>query len=432
MRARHWLLSTVIAALCLAGSASATQAVRWQVDLESAKRLAEQTNRLVLVHFWADWCQACKEMEQQVHSQPEVAAALQAHFVPVRVNADHFPHTAQRYGISVLPSDVVITPQGVLLGRIGGEGGPRAYCNRLCQIAANAGNRVPEAYARMPSSPPAAGEAPIGPQGESYASQLPGARPPVSTAPTRGRYAEYFDARRQGDPPPTATGFGPEAAGSRGGSTPGLPGPQFPIPSRAMGRQPVVEPPEYSGHGSINTSNLPIEAGQRDVTLPQFSSRGEAPGSQAARPVIQLPPGNPPLDLDGYCPVQLSDGRRWVLGDVRWGLIHRGRTYLFSGPDARDRFNADPDHYAPVLSGNDVVLAVEQGQAVPGRREHGAWFQDRVYLFSSEATFRKFDQNPFLYVGALHSPAPNMAGRPGAPAQSYRQAPVTPSARRPY
>jgi YHS domain-containing protein len=92
-------------------------------------------------------------------------------------------------------------------------------------------------------------------------------------------------------------------------------------------------------------------------------------------------------------------------------LIHEGRTYLFAGRQQRDRFDAAPDRYAPVLSGADVVLAVEQGATVPGRREHGVWFEDRVYLFSSEATLWKFDAAPYRYVSAIKAAPQNTARR---------------------
>lgn len=110
---------------------------------------------------------------------------------------------------------------------------------------------------------------------------------------------------------------------------------------------------------------------------------------------------NPPLALDGFCPVSLSEKGKWVPGDRRWGIIHQGRTYLFAGSDEKDRFWNSPDRYAPALAGHDVVLMVEQGQLVPGQRRHGAWYGDRVYLFSSEASYDKFRQGPDRYINAL-------------------------------
>ena len=123
---------------------------------------------------------------------------------------------------------------------------------------------------------------------------------------------------------------------------------------------------------------------------------------------------NPPLCLDGYCPVTLSEKQQWVVGDRRWGAIHRGRTYLFAGPEEQRRFFTDPDRYAPATSGNDVVMATEQGQTVPGMREHGVFFGNRVYLFSGEATLEKFARNPNQYATqALGAARPSAyAGQP--------------------
>src|SRR3989304_1097186 len=77
----------------------AQQPVAWESSLENAQRLAAQTNRLVLIHFWAPWCNACKKMDAEVFNQPGVGAALQASYVPVRINADQMPDTAKQYEI---------------------------------------------------------------------------------------------------------------------------------------------------------------------------------------------------------------------------------------------------------------------------------------------------------------------------------------------
>jgi YHS domain-containing protein len=108
--------------------------------------------------------------------------------------------------------------------------------------------------------------------------------------------------------------------------------------------------------------------------------------------------GNPPLGLDGYCPVTLWEKQEWALGNRQWGAVHLGRTYLFRGEEEQRRFFADPDRYAPVASGYDVVLAVEQGQLVPGARNWGCYYGDRVYLFSSVDSMKKFEANPAMYA----------------------------------
>ena len=96
--------------------------------------------------------------------------------------------------------------------------------------------------------------------------------------------------------------------------------------------------------------------------------------------------------------MQLVEKQAWTRGDARWGAIHQGHTYLFAGPDEQRRFFADPDRYAPVNAGNDVVLAVEGKQVVGGTRQHGVYYVGHVYLFRDETSLAKFRENPRYYV----------------------------------
>jgi YHS domain-containing protein len=106
----------------------------------------------------------------------------------------------------------------------------------------------------------------------------------------------------------------------------------------------------------------------------------------------------PLLALDGYCPVSLIEEQRWQLGDRRWGVIHRGRTYLFSGPEQQRKFLSDPDRYSPAISGQDVVMALDYGQEIDGKRALGVTYQNRMYLFSNDASRQAFERNPKRYA----------------------------------
>jgi YHS domain-containing protein len=108
-----------------------------------------------------------------------------------------------------------------------------------------------------------------------------------------------------------------------------------------------------------------------------------------------------PLALDGYCPVSLVEQQRWQVGDRRYGAIHRGRTYLFAGPEQQRKFLANPDRYSPAISGEDVVMALDHGQEVDGKRALGVEFQNRIYLFSSDASRQAFSQNPKRYAAEV-------------------------------
>ena len=90
----------------------------------------------------------------------------------------------------------------------------------------------------------------------------------------------------------------------------------------------------------------------------------------------------------------LVEQSKWVKGDPRWGVAHRGRTYLFSSTDAKQRFWSQPDRYAPALSGIDPVLFTGSGQHVDGKRNHGVVYRNQVYLFANEQTLQQFWRSP--------------------------------------
>jgi len=346
MLTRKWICFTLLW-ICLLSSLSMAaspqpQGMSWQPTMESAKRLAAQTNRLVLVHFWASWCGACRMVEREVLRNSGVASELQKNFVPVKINADHFPATARHYGVTALPTSIVITPEGRLLEKVQGRIAASDYVARLNRVATASKGSGSDTYARIGSAPP----------------------PTVSSQ--QGSAA---------GPPPPAANYQGQSYAQRD--------PTRPDSARQPG--PAAEPQEA----------------QRPVTPPQPATRS---------------PANPLLALDGYCPVQLCDDMqagnpKWTLGNRRWGAIHCGRTYLFAGAEQQQRFLADPDRYAPVISGNDAVLDVDRGESVPGKREHGLLFQGRIYLFASESSLETFSKTPNHYADRVRQAMRDRAGQ---------------------
>ena len=131
----------------LAATLSAQQVgVSWRHDLEAAKAEAAQSGRLVLVHFWTPTCGPCRRLETSVFNQPTVATSIEERFVPVKLNADEFPAVAQGYGITRVPTDVVITPQNEVVGTLISPGTPTAYVSELVQVANQFQSRSGAAY----------------------------------------------------------------------------------------------------------------------------------------------------------------------------------------------------------------------------------------------------------------------------------------------
>jgi protein disulfide-isomerase len=394
----------------LAETVNAQEVVRWQPSLEAAKQVAGQSNQLVLIHFWGPYCPYCRKMEQEVLGQPSIAAMLRASYVPVKLNTEYFPSVAKEYGVTKLPTEVIITPDGKMLHKV--EGMPRApdYLAQLNQIAAaNAQRAQPPVVAQMSANP---------------ANNNP--PPSAATAPAGdGRYADYYRQRgvytaQPAAAVPSAPAQNTVPQGPVGGDPyariaavpPGPAGAQMPAinretpvsttPNVPMGPAQVQPGPSYGNVVGPVTPGVP----STPPANPARDFGANVSDKSPARRSIALPAGSPPLCLEGFCPVQLVDNHRWVPGDSRWGAVHQGRTYLFASQEEQRRFlNGNADAYAPVMSGMDVVLAVERQEQVPGTLQHGGYFAKHVYLFASEETLEKFSQRPEYYLQALRAAA---------------------------
>ena len=446
MRAIKLFLLTV-AVVCTSVSAGRAQSgVRWQTDLEQAKQVAARSNRLVLLHFWAVWCGPCQQLEKTVFNDPQVGHALEANYVPVKINTDHFPKTAQHYNVRGIPYDVIIKPNGEVVSKTASPKTPEAYVGQMNQIAAANRSSGGTMLASQPSSGGGSATRPTTAVVDRWG-QPAAASPDATPSYGGGGYAQNSPYDQIGNGPaqpspeygrqptpqqPPAYDPTRRSAGNQswvaGPSRPGDAQPgtahndQFnrrPDGDRIGDREPMPRDDRFS-QGGPHGGQPAWERG-RDAYADQVPVNVRPGGQNPALPpegpmrpnvaATQGPPQNPPLALDGYCTVSLEEQqkihpkqRRWVLGDKRWGAIHEGRTYLFAGPQEQRKFLEDPYRYAPVLNGNDPVLALDRGQMVAGRREHGVYFNGQIHLFSSEDTLRHFEQNPHRYTGeALRS-----------------------------
>jgi YHS domain-containing protein/thiol-disulfide isomerase/thioredoxin len=371
------IVPAVLAFALFSQVAHAQQPVHWEVTLESAKRTAAQSNRLVLAYFCAPWCQACRMVEAEVFNQPALASEIEANYVCVKINSDYFPQTKTKYGVTSLPTTVILapTPQGEVIDTIRNRIEPRQYVGRLNQVAVEVQRRR-QVLAQMPAQPPVANPFPVGP--------VPG----VPAAPIGSPVGVA----------PTGPSLAPAAA----------------VPVLSGG--PAMTPPSA---GPAISATMPLASPVPPAPLSVAPPMGVAPLQPATAgvtpPSAPPKPGNPPLGFDGFCPVYLSEHlprkEAWRPGDVRWGVVHRGKTYLFAGPDEQRRFWQDPDRYTPMLSGDDVVLAVEQGRTVAGHCQHSVAFGGRVFLFADEGSLQRFSGNPKFYVERL-TQAAQVGARP--------------------
>ncbi|HEY4232431.1 MAG TPA: thioredoxin family protein [Lacipirellulaceae bacterium] len=445
--------------------------VHWQQDIETAKATARQTGRLVLVHVWSDGCVPCRALEQNVFNQPGFASALEAQFIPVKLNANEYPGIAQGFGITRVPTDVILTPDGQVLSKGISPTTPSAYLAEVGQVSnqylSQSGHAFQNAVAAAPMPPvlnSAYASLQIGQPTLPPASPSPVASPPALTtsmpalsaasgavplAQANDRYATAGTPAWATQPASGPIGYATTTPSNTSSAAPAAvapivapiqttnpyasayapaatPSPTTPIAAPAQ-RQPITPidfsvPPANSGgvptSAEASQSRPAMQPNYAATVAPNLSAPANTTTATTATTLTnapdarQLPAGAPPLAFDGYCPVSMRAMWKWVPGDARYGAIHRGRTYWFAGPKEQQQFLANPDYYSPALSGLDPVMALDHKQSIPGVREHSLDYDNQFYMFSSEATLQQFSANPERYANGVRQAMGLPAGPP--------------------
>lgn len=398
--------------------ASAQDRVPWVKDWREARTIAQQQHRLVLLHFYSDACAPCQKLDRDVFPRAEVARAMATGYVPVKINVDRFPQLRDYYKVEAWPTDVIVTPEGKEVARsVPSPADPNRYIAMLDTARARFGtgaHLTEQVAGHTTVSQPTSGLPPsrYGTGGfggnPSTTSGYGGSRgadfEPQQTAPTQqaSPVANQYVAQAPPQPAHVAPRYGdaypgPGVAGSNGSpSNTGPQGASNNLQSRSQSNPYAERPPVDAGNRYSNRPNENRVA----------SNPNQLQGNAAPAPV------NSQFAMDGFCPVTLVDQGKWQKGDPRWGAVHQGKTYLFASQQGQQQFLASPDRFAPILSGFDPVRYAETGQLVEGKREHGVFFGNRIFLFADEVALDRFSKHTDFYMARVRQATSNPPQQP--------------------
>lgn len=104
------------------------------------------------------------------------------------------------------------------------------------------------------------------------------------------------------------------------------------------------------------------------------------------------------IGLDGYCPVCVIEMKAWEKGNPSIQSTFDGVSYLFPSDAIKAKFDANPEKYVPALNGDCIVCYQMAGKRVPGQVQHPALYNNRLYLFPSDAEKESFKANPTAFA----------------------------------
>jgi thioredoxin:protein disulfide reductase len=118
-------LAVTIAVVGLSGALSSVlmpaRPLPWVYDEAEAFATAAETDRGVMVDFYAEWCAPCKELEL-IFARPGVYERIVEGYVPLKFDVtrptDENFELQERYGAHALPSVIFLDAEGNELGRI--------------------------------------------------------------------------------------------------------------------------------------------------------------------------------------------------------------------------------------------------------------------------------------------------------------------------
>ncbi len=104
------------------------------------------------------------------------------------------------------------------------------------------------------------------------------------------------------------------------------------------------------------------------------------------------------LGLEGYCPVCLIKAKKWVRGKPDHQVTYDGKTYYFPSENEKRMFEANAAKYVPALGGDCTVCYANAGKRIPGNIRHGVFHNGRLFLFPSDREKKEFRAHPQRYT----------------------------------
>ena len=115
-----------------------TNDVDWAANMVSARELANDYDKNMLLFFTGEWCSPCRIMKREVFADKEVMKAINSHVVPVMIDVDD-PNAAdllKQYNVGGTPITIFTDPQGNVLDYAVGKIGKTKFLEMLENLGA--------------------------------------------------------------------------------------------------------------------------------------------------------------------------------------------------------------------------------------------------------------------------------------------------------
>lgn len=99
-----------------ASNQSKGESIQWVNSLNLGLQQGEEQKKPLFVDFGAEWCIACKEMDETTYKDSQVVETLTKKFIPVKLDNTELTEEKkmilQKYGVIGLPTIVILDAEG--------------------------------------------------------------------------------------------------------------------------------------------------------------------------------------------------------------------------------------------------------------------------------------------------------------------------------
>lgn len=107
-----WHAGVLYALLLGIAVQAAESPIHWRAWDEAQFTEAKMDSKLILLDLEAVWCHWCHVMDQTTYRDADVAAVIDKHFIPVKVDHDTRPDLAERYRDYGWPATIILDAEG--------------------------------------------------------------------------------------------------------------------------------------------------------------------------------------------------------------------------------------------------------------------------------------------------------------------------------
>lgn len=104
----------------------AKKKIQWEKDYDAAMKKAKDTNKPIIIDFYADWCGPCKMMDNRTFSDDRVIA-LAEQFVSLKIDGDANAILTRKYSVEGYPTILFLKSDGKKLHEFSGFRGPEDF-----------------------------------------------------------------------------------------------------------------------------------------------------------------------------------------------------------------------------------------------------------------------------------------------------------------